>query len=68
MPLVQLPHTNPTGSGCGRRLSSAAPHRQLGGCPPPTTFTDEILGIIEELDAEMFDVWGYARRQAPFEM
>lgn len=52
MPLVRLPHLNPTGTGHA----------------PRTLFSEEILDIIGELDEEMFSVWGYTRRRVPFEL
>ena len=67
MPKVQLPRVNPTRPSC---------HKQHGkpsawwdrSCPPPTVFSAEVVAIVEELDAKMFEEWGYERREAPFEL
>ena len=56
LPLVTLPRVNED-VGIG-------PH----GPPPPTVFDEEIVGIIDRVEAQMFDRFGYKRRSAPFEL
>ena len=54
LPLVALPHSNPT--------------KLYMRPPPPTVFTQEIEEIVSRLESEVFDEFGYARREAPFEL
>ena len=58
LPLVALPHTNPTLVHSQRRK------------PDRTNFTREIVEIIYTIDSAMFDEFGYPRRAAdvPFEL
>ena len=57
LPLVQLPHTNPTKTD-GR-----------AGPPPRTVFTQDVLDVIHRVDARMFGAeFGYTRRAAGFEL
>jgi hypothetical protein len=55
MPLVALPHHNPTNT------ASSNP-------PPPTVFTAEVLQIINTLEANVFEEFGYERRSDQFEL
>lgn len=63
LPLYELPHSNPTVDRDTWPSAAAVP-------PDRAVFDAEVLEIIHELDAPMFDVWGYARRtaEAPFEL
>ena len=56
LPLVGLPHANPTGAKSRRET-------------PPTVFTQEIVDIIHSFDSAMFTEFGYPKRtDAPFEL
>jgi len=58
LPRRPLPWANPTSN-----------NQPVGrGPPPPTVFTSRVVEIINELEANMFDEFGYEHRQAPFEL
>ena len=53
-------------------LTRTQPCRGQGGannkCTPPTIFSLEVLRIIHRIDANMFDEWGYTKRDREFEL
>ena len=53
-------------------LTRMSPCRGQGGennkCTPPTVFSLEVLRIIHRIDANMFDEWGYTKRDRQFEL
>merc|ERR1740133_498572 len=56
-------------------LTRTQPCRGQGGanmpnnkCTPPTIFSLEVLRIIHRIDANMFDEWGYTKRDRQFEL
>ena len=62
LPLVGLPRVNPTAKAL------AAPRWPERGPPPRTIFTREVLAIINEVEADIFDQFKYTRRVEPFEL
>ena len=54
-PLWRIPRSNPTVDG------------PLGP-PPRTVFTQEVVDIINRVEASVFTEFGYQRRAAPFEL
>ena len=60
LPLIALPHMNPT-SEVEKSVEGSHP-------PPRTVFTREIVDIVHRLDARMFNEFGYRQRAAGFEL